>query len=585
MRRRPRGRRDPRRVTAIGTHDAPAAGGAAVPAVPDTLALAFQASAARVPDRVALRTSGGEERLTWAEYGAAVERAAGALAGLGVGRGDRVALWSHNRPDLAIAAVAAAHLGAAVVAPHVAAPPEAVAQLLRDSDPRVLAVESRLENSLQAVEHSVSRVVVLDCTDGRLPALGEVDAPAGFSFEARWRCVQADDPLAILYSSGTTGVPKGIEWANRNALLMAEILYGARHQPDGICEVSYLPFAHVFDRSQHWHASLRATTQTFCAAPSQLHWALLDARPTFLGGPPRIWQGLKAALEATLDQTEHAALDAGIARVRALLAGGSPPGLSSEKERTLAALRARIGLDRINYALTAAAPCPQAVHEFLHGLGLPLGEFWGMSEIGAVTMTGPGVRDIGTVGRPLPGYEVRIAPGAGPVGEVLVSTEIASRGYRNRPDETAAMFAADGWIRTGDLGRLDEEGRLRIVGRLKELIITSDGHNTAPAPIESELAGACPLVAQACLVGDGGPYLAALITLHDPERAADPAACQTVADALARLNDKLDPRERIQRHAILPDRWQPGDELTDTLKLRRQQIAAKYAVQITSLYS
>ena len=169
--------------------------------------------------------------------------------------------------------------------------------------------------------------------------------------------------------------------------------------------------------------------------------------------------------------------------------------------------------------------------------------------------------------------------------EVLVSTEITSRGYRNRPDETAAMFAADGWIRTGDLGRLDEEGRLRIVGRLKELIITSDGHNTAPAPIESELADACPLVAQACLVGDGGPYLAALITLHDPERAADPAACQTVADALARLNDKRDPRERIQRHVILPDRWQPGDELTDTLKLRRQQIAAKYAAHITSLYS
>jgi long-chain acyl-CoA synthetase len=208
-----------------------------------------------------------------------------------------------------------------------------------------------------------------------------------------------------------------------------------------------------------------------------------------------------------------------------------------------------------------------------------------MSEIGVATMTGPGVRDIGTVGRPVPGYEVKIAAGAGAAGEVLVRTGAASRGYRNRPEETAAMFAADGWIRTGDLGRLDEQRRLQIVGRLKEVIITSDGHNTPPAPIESELAGACPLVAQACIVGDGGPYLAMLITLHDPGRAADPDTRQRIADALAVLNARLDPRERIQRYAILAARWQPGDELTDTLKLRRQRIAAKYGPQITSLYA
>jgi long-chain acyl-CoA synthetase len=572
-------------MTATAAHDATPVRETTVPAVPDTLALAFQASVARVPNRVALRTPGGGVRLTWAQYGAAAERLAGALAGLGVRRGDRVALWSHNRPELAIAAVAAAHLGAAVVAPHVGAPAEAVAHLLRDSEPQVLAVEARLERSLQAVEHAVPPVVALDSAEGRLPALSGVDAPAGFSFEARWRCVQADDPVAILYTSGTTGVPKGIEWANRNALLIAESLPGAWHLPDGICEVSYLPFAHVFDRALHWRASLHATTQTFCAAPSELHEALLDARPTFLGGPPRIWQGLKATLEATLDETEQAALDAGIARVRALLAGDPPPELSSEQERTLAGLCARLGLDRINCALTAAAPCPQAVHEFMHGLGLPFGEFWGMTEIGVATLTGPGVRDIGTVGRPLPGYEVRIAAGAGPAGEVLVRTGTASRGYRNRPQETAAMFAADGWIRTGDLGRLDEQGRLQIVGRLKEMIITSDGHNTAPAPIESELAGACPLIAQACIVGDGGPYLAMLITLRDPGRAADPDTRQTLADAIARLNARLDPRERIERHAILADRWQPGDELTDTLKLRRQRITAKYAAQITSLYA
>jgi long-chain acyl-CoA synthetase len=572
-------------MTTMGAHDASAVPDAAVTAVPDTLALAFQASVARVPDRVALRTPGGAERLTWAQYGTAVERLAGAFAGLGVRRGDRVALWSHNRPELAIAAVAAAHLGAAVVAPHVAAPPEAVAHVLRDSDPRLLAVEEGLAHRLRSVEHVVSPVVAFDRAEGRLPALGEVDAPAGFSFEAAWRGVQADDHLGILYTSGTTGPPKGIEWDNRNALLMADSLLGGLPQPDGVCEVSYLPFAHVFDRSLHWRACVRAATQTFCAEPSQLHQALLDARPTFLGGPPKVWQDLRATLEATLDEVEQAALGAGIARVHALRAGNAATELSPEQEQVLAGLRARAGLDRITWALTAAAPCPLAVHEFMHGLGLPFGEFWGMSEIGVATMTDPGVRDIGTVGSPQPGYQLKIAPAAGPVGEVLVRTGLGSRGYRNRAKETAAMFAADGWIRTGDLGRLDEQGRLRITGRLKELIITSDGHNTAPAPIESDLTDACPLIAQACIVGDGRPHLAALITLQDPERAEDPIVRQAVAGALARLNEKLDPRERIQHHAILPGRWQPGDELTDTLKLRRQRIGEKYATQITSLFA
>jgi long-subunit acyl-CoA synthetase (AMP-forming) len=572
-------------MTATTPHNKPLAPETTFSAVPDTLALAFQASVARVPGRVALRTPGGGERLTWVECGAAVERLAGALAGLGVRRGDRVALWSHNRPELAVAAVAAAHLGAAVVAPHTAAPADAVAHLLRDSQPRVLAVEARLGHRLRGVHHAVPQVVALDSAGGLLPALAEVDAPAGFSFEDRWRSVRADDPVAILYTSGTTGAPKGIEWANHNALIVAHNLLGRTPLPDGICEVSYLPFAHIFDRSQHWRASLHATTQTFCAEPSELHEALLDARPTFLGGPPRIWQDLKATLEATLGETEQAAVGAGIARVRALRDDSPPPQLSPEQQRTLAGLRARLGLDRINHALTAAAPCPLAVHEFMHGLGLPFGEFWGMTEIGAITMTDPGVRDIGTAGRSLPGCTVKIAPGADRSGEVLVRTVAASRGYRNRAQETAATFGADGWIRTGDLGRLDEQGRLHIVGRLKELIITSDGHNTAPAPIESELLSACPLVAQACLVGDGGPYLAVLITLHDPERAADPATRQTIAGTLARINEKLDPREQIQRHAILARRWQPGDELTDTLKLRRQRIAAKYAAQITSLYA
>jgi long-subunit acyl-CoA synthetase (AMP-forming) len=206
-------------------------------------------------------------------------------------------------------------------------------------------------------------------------------------------------------------------------------------------------------------------------------------------------------------------------------------------------------------------------------------------------MTCQDPRDIGSVGRPLPRYEVKIAPldrgaSAGqPVGGVLVRSPVGPRGYCNDAAETAATFGADGWIRTGDLGTLDSEGRLRIGGRVKELIILGGGHNVAPAPIESELLSACPLIAHACLIGEGRPHLAALIVLREPGTAIDPHARQAVAEAINTINAALGPRERVQRHLILTEPWLPGEELTATLKLRRARIADKYAPQVAALYA
>jgi long-chain acyl-CoA synthetase len=255
--------------------------------------------------------------------------------------------------------------------------------------------------------------------------------------------------------------------------------------------------------------------------------------------------------------------------------------ISPSDESLLAHLRSRIGLDRVERAGTCAAPCPRHVQRFFHAIGLPFGEFWGMTEIGIATQTRPGIADLDTVGVPLHGYEISLADD----DEVLVRCAHVARGYRNRPEDTAATFGVDGWVRTGDVGVLDEQGRLRIVDRKKELIISSDGHNMAPATIEAELKGETPLIAHACVIGDARPYNVALLVVEPAERASDANAIAAIERAIDAVNARLDPRERVVRHAILIQPWLPGgDELTETNKLRRRAIAQKHAVLIDSLY-
>ncbi len=544
---------------------------------PQTVVAAFQASAARTPDRVALRTIGDRVSLTWAQYAAAVERVAGGLAGLGVRHGDRVAFLSRNSPELAICEVAAMHLGAAGVALYVASPEATIEHVLADSAPRVMLVERELRGRLEHVRHRVPHVLTIDGAG----ALEDLPTPADFSFERSWQAVGPSDLLAICYTSGTTGLPKGVEWEHGPMISTLERFDLPHPEPDGSRDICFAPFAHLGERAVgHWRSLMRGSTRTICPEPTELPEALLDTRPTFLWSSPRVWQTLKSALHATLDQRERDVLARACTRVQQCTAGGDPPALSEEDERTLGVLRARIGLDRLERAMTAAAPCPVSVQEHYHALGIPFAEFYGISELGVPTMGALGISDLGTVGLPTPGYEVSLDDD----GEVLVRTDSRARGYRNRPQETAETFAADGLVHTGDIGILDERGRLRIVDRKKEMLIDEQGHNTAPAPIESALKSNCPLIGHVCLVGDGRPYLVALLLLEPVELASDPDAIAQVADAVNRLNAVSDPRERIQRHTILTKSWLPGKELTETLKLRRKRILEKYAIHIDALY-
>jgi long-chain acyl-CoA synthetase len=544
---------------------------------PQTIVAAFQASAARVPDRVALRTPGGGVSLTWAQYAQAVERAAGALAGLGVRHGDRVVFLSRNSPQLAICEVAALHLGAATVVLYVASPTATIEHTLRDSDPRVLIVEPDLLARLDGVRHSVPHVISLD---GSSP-LEDLPTPPDFSFRDAWQAVRPEDLLGISYTSGTTGLPKGVEWEHgplMSALERFDLMYP---EPDGCRDICFGPLAHAGERALgHWRSLMRSSTRTICADPAKLPAALLDARPTFLWGPPRVWQTLKSALESSFTERDRDVLDRAKERLRPLADGQALSSLSEGDQDTLARLRARFGLDRLGRALTSAAPCPLAIQVHYHALGVPFAEFYAMSELGVPASGALGMSDLGTVGSATVGYEVMLDDD----GEVLVRTNSRARGYRNQPSETAETFGRDGFVRTGDIGALDEQGRLRIIDRKKEFLIDESGHNTAPAAIESALKSVCPLIGHVCLVGDGRPYLSALILLEPPELASDPRAAARVADAIERLNAAGDPRERIHRHMLLTAPWLPGEELTETLKLRRKRIVEKHADAIAAMY-
>jgi long-chain acyl-CoA synthetase len=533
-------------------------------------AAAFQATAARVPDRPALRTARDKTHLTWAQYASAVERTAGALAGLGVGHGDRVALLSRNRPELAIADVAAMHLGAATVALYVASTPRALAYVLHDCRPQVLIVEQALRPRLADVSHDVPVV--------SLETLESLPASAGFDFEHAWRSVNGEADVAVLYTSGTTGQLKGVRWRHQQAIAAMRRFDLLQPETDVVRDISAGPFAHLTERGAgHWRSLLRGSTRTFCPDPAQLGATLLDARPTYLFGPPRLWQSLRERLNATLDESERAAVDRAVARLRRDRDRRPAPG----DEHVLTPLLGRVGLDRLTRALTAAAPCPIAIIDYFHAIGIELGEFWGMTETSAATMTRTGGADAGTVGVPVPGYEIRLAED----GEILVRSDATAVAYHELPEQTAETFGADGWIHTGDIGTLDDDGRLRIIDRKKDMLIPDHGHNVAPAPIESELKCACPSIAHVCLIGDQRPHLAALIVLEQPELAHDAHARSMVEQAISHINSGLEPREQIVSHTILSQPWSTGDELTETLKLRRRHIADKYADTINQLYS
>jgi long-chain acyl-CoA synthetase len=585
-----------------------------------TLCEAFQITAAARPDQVALRTIADGVSITFGEYAQRVRQLAGAMYALGVRRGDPVGFMLSNRPEFHLADTAAMHLGAVPFSIYNTSSPEQIAFLLSDAGCRVMVVEGAFLERAQAAIADVGVVEHLVVVDGPSPddglTLSDLEAaevPSDFDFEASWREVAGSDLLTLIYTSGTTGPPKGVQLTHANELAECRGIEGVAHPPPGGSVVSFLPHAHIADRGlSHYAQMIWGHTITCCPDVTQVFAHVADCHPTFFGAVPRVWEKLKAALEAGIDaepdegkrSAVRGAIELGLKKVRLEQAGEVVPdevtaAWKRADEAVFSVMRARLGLERSEWYMIGAAPCPLEVLEFFAAIGIPICEVWGMSETASIATLVP--RDnlrLGTVGPPIPGVEIRLADDH----EVLIRGETIMAGYRNQPEKTAETIDPEGWLHTGDIGAFDEAGFLKIVDRKKELIINAAGKNMSPANIEQQLKQGSPLIGQAVTIGDGRPYNVALLVL-DPDASAAFAAQHGLSDSspeamsaqsavldevsagVERANSHLSRVEQIKRFKVLPCDWPPaGDELTPTMKLKRRPISEKYAGEIEALY-
>jgi long-subunit acyl-CoA synthetase (AMP-forming) len=556
-----------------------------------TIAEAFRITAEEHPDRVAVRTKDDDIALTWSELRARVDALAGGLAELGVRRGDKVALMLVNRPEFHLADLAVMTLGATPFSIYATYTREQIEYLVEDSGARVALIEAAFAERFPELEH----VLVLE--DG-WPTV------EGFDSEPHWRAIEPDDEITLIYTSGTTGPPKGVQLVHRNLMTAVQSVEALIQFPDGSRVISWLPAAHIAERMAHHYLPIvYAMSITCCPNPREVVGYLPAVKPTWFFAVPRIWEKLKAGLETQLVGEKAEWVAAAMRRVELQQAGEAVPAdleeLVARADRELfAGLRAMLGLDEAVSVNVGAAPTPREVLVFFHAIGIPLAELWGMSETcGAGACNPPDRIKIGSVGPPGPGIELRL----GEDGELLMRSGVVMTGYRNAPDKTAEALDEDGWLHTGDIAEIDEDGYVRIVDRKKEIIINAAGKNMSPANIESTLKGASPLIGQACVIGDRRPYNTALIVL-DSDFGPAWAAQQGIEGDLAALagdervraavqagvdaaNEKLARVEQIKKFHLVQGDWLPGgDEITPTMKLKRKPIAAKYTAEIEALY-
>jgi long-chain acyl-CoA synthetase len=592
-----------------------AAAGRAVDA--PTVTEALRRTAAGNGEIIAVRTPDDSVSLTWSQLLGRVDALAGGLAKLGVGRGDTVAIMLGNRPEFHVADLAAAMLGATPFSIYTTYPAEEIRYLVTDAQARVAIVEQAFlpvvleaRQELPDLEHVI--VVDGDAPEGTVPLEAIEGSNPEFDVAAAAAEIGPDDVLTLIYTSGTTGPPKGVQLSHQNIMVSAKAIEEIIPLEPGGRLISWLPAAHIAERmAHHYVPTIYAGSITTCPNPREVLSYLPKVRPSWFFAVPRIWEKLKAGLEgmqAAQPQEQRApieaAMKASLERVRLRQRGEEVPeeieqAWAKAEEGMFSKVREMLGLDQAIAVNVGAAPTPVEVLEYFHALGIELAELWGMSETcGFGTCNRPGAVKIGTVGPPSPGCEVRLADD----GELLVRGEFVMLGYRNLPEKTAEAVDDDGWLHTGDIAEIDDDGFVKLIDRKKELIINAAGKNMSPANIEAAIKTGSPLIGQAAAIGDAKPYNTALIVLdadYAPqwasqhglegktleELAAEPEIVEAVQAGIDNANARLARVEQIKKFTIVEGDWAPGgDELTPTMKLKRKPIAAKYAAEIAAMY-
>jgi long-chain acyl-CoA synthetase len=593
-----------------------------------TIVDTLRANLRTIPDRPAMRRRVGREweTLTWADYGCLVGQVTAGLAELGVGPGEHVAILSANRVEWHLADLGALTNGSVTVPIYPTSSAEQVAYILGHSESRVCFVENHdlLAKVLEAKNQlpKLDRVVLFEnheriddpyLVDFReLLSIGQDRADRQPDLvETRAAAVMPDQLATLVYTSGTTGRPKGamlqhanIMWTIRSAVRMIDIRPGERL-------LSFLPLSHIAERMMSDFAPIAVGGDTwFARSLATVAEDLRDCRPTVFFAVPRIWEKLREAVLEKIEETRgprRLAVDKYLELGQHLqdehaLRRHAPAWETLPYGALDAAIGAKIrhelGLDQARVLITAAAPIHPDLVRWLRAVGLPLIELYGQTEsCGPTTCNPPGDNRIGTVGRPLPGVEVRIADD----GEVLVRGGNVCSGYYRDTETTKTLLDPEGWMHSGDLGRLDDDGYLTLTGRKKDLIVTAAGQNIAPQDIEMDLM-TYKLISEAVVVGDGRRYLTALICLnaetvadwaHEHRKvadyeslAADPDLRAEIDEHVAAVNSRRSRVEGVRKYRILTHELTiAAGELTPTLKVRRDVVNANCRGIIEEMYA
>ncbi len=585
----------------------------------------FDRNAEKYPDQPAIHWKDGEwDNFTWSEYRRRVHQAAAGLQALGVGNGEFVAIMAGNRPEHVIADFGVVHAGGTPVTIYSTLTAPQI-QYIADNCKATVAILENLEfmkrwEEIRSELPNLRYVVLMSGAENydtldwvlgwdELVAKGihHLEEDPG-AVERSAQAITPETLATLIYTSGTTGTPKGVMITQYNVMWTLESLRrGADLQP-GVRMVSYLPLAHIAERlATHYLGTYLSGQVWYCPDLAAVLEYIQEARPTLFVGVPRVYEKFHARLNGRFAEAEgikKTLLDRALAlnekRVEAELAGKRGPALAGLLDKiVLSKVREQLGMDQVDIAITAAAPISPDLLKFFLTIGVPLYEIYGMSEnTGPATTTLPGEVKLGSVGKPFPGVEVKTADD----GELIMRGGHVTKGYYKLDQETREAYDEDGWLHTGDLARIDDDGFVWIVGRKKEIIITAAGKNIAPAKLETAL-GNHPLISKAAMIGDQRKFLSMVIAL-DPEEApawaeahgieytdlADfaelPEVQEEIARAVNEANESVARAEQVKKWLIVPDEWSPeSGEVTPSLKLKRRVVLDKYADQIDAMYA